>query len=50
MSVDRLCHRQSVATVQDAVTRLYRCVVEMKMKAAFKNGCGLSKGAESIAI
>ena len=30
MSMDRFCHRDSViavATVQDAVTKLYRCVV-----------------------
>lgn len=33
------------ATVQDAVTKLYSCVVEIKMKAEFEDGCGPSKGA-----
>ena len=27
------CHCDSVATVLDALTKLYRCVVEIKMKA-----------------
>ena len=30
-------------TMQGAVTKLYRCVVEVSMKAEFKDGCGLSK-------
>ena len=38
MSAARLCHWDSMTTVQDAVTKLYRCVVDMKMKATFQNG------------
>lgn len=32
--------------MQDAVSKLNRFVVEITMKAEFKEGCGLSKGAE----
>ena len=38
------CQRDTDAAVQDAVTKLYRCVVEIKMKAEeFVDGCGPSK-------
>ena len=30
--VDRFCQCDSVSTVHDAVTKLYGCVVEIKMK------------------
>ena len=51
MSVAIFYHRDS-ATVQNAVTKLYRCLVEIKMKAEFKNEkrvC-LSKGAGSRGV
>ena len=31
-SCESVCHRDTIATVQNAVTKLYRCVVEIKMK------------------
>ena len=49
VSVDRFCHRDSViavATVQDAVTKLYRCVVNDVM-GELEAGCGLSKQGQS---
>lgn len=30
--VDIFCHRDSVTTVQDAIMKLYRCVVEINIK------------------
>ena len=36
--------------MQDAVMKLYRCLVEIKMKAELKNGCGTSKGAGSRGV
>ena len=47
LSLVRFCQSNSIATVQDAVMKLYRCVVEMKMKVEFEDGCGPSKGARS---
>ena len=44
LSVDRLFHHDSTTTVQEAVTTLYRCVAEIKMKE-FEDGCGQRKGA-----
>ena len=35
-----------VTAVQGGVRKLYRCVVEIKMKVEYENGCGTSKGAE----
>ena len=32
----------STITVQDGVMKPYRCVVEVKMKAEFEDGCGLT--------
>ncbi len=46
-SADRCCQRSSVTKVQDATTKLRRCVVEIRMQAVFKDGCGLSKSAGS---
>lgn len=43
--MDRFCQCHSVTTVQDAATRLYRCVVEITMKAECEHKCGPSKGA-----
>ena len=34
-----------VESTQDVVTKTYKCVVEIKMKAEFKDGSGPSKGA-----
>lgn len=31
-----------VITMHDAVTKLYRCVAEIEMKADIKDGCGLN--------
>ena len=42
------CH-DSMTTEQDAVTKFYRSVAEIKMKAKVKDGCGPSKGARSRA-
>lgn len=50
MSVSRFCQHDSVTIVQHTVTKLYRSVVEIKMKAGFENGCCLSKGAESRGV
>lgn len=36
--------------MQDTVTKLYRCVAEMKMKAELKDGLGPSKGPESRGV
>ena len=36
-----------VATVQDAVTNLHRCVVEINVKAEVKDGCSPREGAGS---
>lgn len=47
LSEDRCCHCDSVTTVHDAVTKPYRYVAEIKMKAALKDGCGPSKVAGS---
>ena len=44
MSVDSFCQRGSFTTVQNAFMKLYSCVVEIKMKAVYENGCGLSMG------
>ena len=46
MSVDTFCQCNSVAMVQDAATKLYRCVVEILMKDKFENGCGRARGEE----
>lgn len=32
--------RNSLTAVQDAVTKLQKCAVEIKMKAEFADGCG----------
>lgn len=47
LSMNRFCQHDSVTTVQ-IVTKLYRCVVEITVKAEFKDGCGRSKGAGSM--
>ena len=33
-----------------SVAKLYRCVVEISMKAEFKDGCDLSTGAGSVGV
>ena len=45
--VDRCCQCDRVTTVQDAVMKLHRCVVQMKMKANWELGCGSSKVARN---
>lgn len=45
--MDRFCQRNNVTTVQDAVTKLYKCVVEIKMKAHVEDGCGPSMSVGS---
>ena len=40
LSVDRFCQRDSETSVQEAVTKHYRYVVEIKMKAKFEGRCG----------
>lgn len=42
-----LCQYNHVANLQDTVTTLYRYVVEIKMKADFKDGHSQSKSAGS---
>lgn len=46
MSLDRFCQRNKV--VKHA--KLYRCVVKIKMKAEFEDGCGLSKGVRNRGV
>lgn len=36
----RHCHRDSIINLQDAVRKLYRCVVDLKMKAELEDGWG----------
>lgn len=43
--MDRFCYRDNIAVVPDAVTRLYRCEVEI-ITEAFEDGSGPCKGAE----
>lgn len=38
---DRVCQLDGVKTVKCAITELYSCVVEIKMKAEFEDGCDL---------
>jgi len=38
--VDRFYHCDSVTTLQDAVTKLYICVAEIKIKAELKDERG----------
>ena len=38
LSVDGFCQYDGVATVQDAVMKLYRCVVDIKIKVEFEKG------------
>ena len=40
-----VCQRDSIATVQGADMKLYRCVVQIKIKVEVENECGPSKGA-----
>lgn len=40
----------SVTTGQDVVMQLHTCVVVVKMKTNFEDGCDLSKGAESRGV
>lgn len=40
-------HHDSIAPVQEMVTKLYRWIVEIKMKAKLEGGYGLSKGMGS---
>ena len=35
-----------IATVNDAVTKLYRCLFFVKLKAAFEDGCGPTMAPE----
>ena len=37
LSVDTFCQHNSMSTVQDTASKLYRCVVEIKIKAEFKD-------------
>ncbi len=39
LSVDRFCKYNNITNMQDAVMKLYKCVVEIKIKAEFKDGC-----------
>ena len=36
LSVDRFCQHNSISSVQDVVTKLYRCIAAIKMKAMVK--------------
>lgn len=44
LPVDSFYQRVSVTTMQGAVTKLHRCVVEIKTKAEVQDGRGPSKG------
>ena len=50
VSVDRFYQRDGISTVQDAVTKLYRCVVWNKMEDKMENGWGPGKGARSRGV
>lgn len=41
------CQHSNVKAVQNAVTRLQVCVLEIKMKAEFERGCGSSEGQKN---
>ena len=41
------CHCNSIATVQDAVTKLHKGGVKIKIKAKIEDKCGLSRGTGS---
>lgn len=49
LSVDRF-KRCNVKPQKNAVTKLYRCVINIKIKAEFKIRSGPSKSAKSIGI
>ncbi len=38
VSVDTFCLQDRITTLQDGVTKLQRCLVEIKMKAEFEDG------------
>lgn len=40
LSVVRICHRDSITTLQDAVVKVYRCVAGIKMKDEFRGDWG----------
>lgn len=42
LSVDKFCQHYRLTSIQDAVTDIYRCVVEIQIKAEFKDECGLT--------
>lgn len=42
--MDRVCRYISITAVHDAITKVHRLVVEIKIKAQFKDGCGQCKG------
>lgn len=46
----RFCNLNSVAIMQYADVKPYRCVVELKMKVEFENGCCPSNGAKSMGV
>lgn len=50
MSVAKFSHCNSITTVQDTVTKLYKSVVEMTMKPKFENGYGPSNGASNSGV
>lgn len=41
VSLVRFCQNNSIETIQDAVSKLNRCEVEIKIKAEFEDGSGL---------
>ena len=44
LPVDRFCQYISITTAHDAITKVHRFVVEIKIKAEFKDRCGPCKG------
>lgn len=49
-SVDRFCHCDSITTMQDAVLKLYRCVVEVKKKTKKTSRLSLKMGVVRVRV
>lgn len=50
LSGDRVCQRDSVTTIEDAVLKFHRREVEIRLKAEFKDGGGLTYEYSSIPV
>ena len=43
LSVDRFCQHNRITAIHDTVEELHRCVVDIRIKAEFEDGCCMSK-------